>query len=70
MLKNISEIKGAQELTEKEQKAIKGGQPNWEVCCPEDGIAYPDCRYVECQVQFSIYHTLTSSSEFSFCLAI
>ncbi|MCD0474471.1 hypothetical protein LPB87_08680 [Flavobacterium sp. EDS] len=50
MLKNISKIKGAQELTENEQKSIQGGQTNWEVCCPEDGIAYPDCKYIECQV--------------------
>lgn len=50
MLKNISKIKGAQELTENEQKAINGGHKHWEVCCPEDGIAYPDCMYIECQV--------------------
>ena len=42
MLKNISKIEGAQKLTENEQKAINGGQTNWEVCFPEDGIAYPD----------------------------
>lgn len=50
MLKNISRIEGAQELTINEQKQVKGSGPGeFIVCCPEDNnIAYPDCKYIEC----------------------
>jgi hypothetical protein len=50
MLKTISKIDGAQELTINEQKIVRGGGPGeFIVCCPEDNnIAYPDCRYIEC----------------------
>lgn len=44
MLKNILKLKGAQELTKKEQKSINGAGPTScqagesIVCCPDQGI--------------------------------
>ena len=50
MLKKILKLKGAQELTKKEQLNIKGSWKNdFTFCCPEDNnISYPDCSFIEC----------------------